>query len=60
MEGRGTIFLGVIPFRDFGCDRAELGVMVVEHFFFPVEIYGFVTLFWPKDNGFYVETSLAH
>jgi hypothetical protein len=38
----------------------ELGVMVIEHFFFPVEIYGFVTLFWSKDNGFYVETSEAH
>jgi hypothetical protein len=38
MEGRGTIFLGVIPFKDFGCGRDELGVMVVVHFFFHVEI----------------------
>jgi hypothetical protein len=53
MEGRGTIFLGVSPFKDFGCGRAELGVMVVVHFFFPVEISGFLTLLWPKDNGFF-------
>jgi hypothetical protein len=43
MESRGKIFLGVIPFTDFGCGRAELGVMVLEQFFFfPVEISGFV------------------
>jgi hypothetical protein len=32
MEGRGTVFLGVIPFRDFGCGRAKLAVMVEQSY----------------------------
>jgi hypothetical protein len=32
MEGRGTIFLGVIPSKDFGCGRFELGVMVEQSY----------------------------
>jgi hypothetical protein len=51
MESRGKIFLGVIPFTDFGCGRAELGVMVLEQFFFFLLKY--LGLLWPKDNGFF-------
>jgi hypothetical protein len=31
--------LGVIPFGDFSCRSAELGMMVVDDFFFFFEIY---------------------
>lgn len=31
---RGTIFLGVIHFGDFGCGRVELGVMVIDRYFY--------------------------
>ena len=43
MKGRGTIFLGVIRFGDFGCGRAELGVIVS---IFSIEIFGFVMAKW--------------